>query len=130
MNEIYEILKNHVFFLATIDGNTSRVRPFGAVNIFEDKLYILTGKAKNVYAQLIKNPKIELSTMIDEGTWLRLDATVVNDDRVEAKEAFLNANPALKNMYSSTDENCAVLYFKDAEATISSFTKPPRTIKF
>ena len=130
MNEVYEFLKNcGTYYLATMDGDQPRVRPFGTIDIFEDKLYIQTGKVKEVSKQIQKNPKVELCAF-GEGTWVRLAGTLVRDDRVEAKQHMLDAYPNLQAMYSSTDDNTEVLYFKDATATFSSFGGAPKTVKF
>jgi uncharacterized pyridoxamine 5'-phosphate oxidase family protein len=130
VQEVYEFLKKcGTYYLATIDGNQPRVRPFGTVNIFENKLYIQTGKKKSVSKQMQKNPKIEICSM-NGGQWIRIEAVVVEDDRVEAKQSMLDAYPNLKSMYSATDNNTQVLYLKNATAIISSFTKEPKTIKF
>ena len=130
MKEVYDFLKNSgVFYLATEDGDKPRVRPFGALNIFEDKLYIQTGKVKNVSKQMQINPFVEVCAFLD-GKWLRLEGKVVRDDRLEAKESMLDANPSLKGMYSATDDNTEVLYFENATTTFYSFTEEPKTIKF
>ena len=130
MEEVYDFLKEcGVFFLATEDGEQPRVRPFGAINVYEGKLYIQTGKIKNVSKQMQDNPNVELCGYID-GKWIRVEGTVVRDERIEAKESMLDANPELKSMYSADDDNTEVLYFKDATATIYSFTEEPKVIKF
>ena len=130
MNEVYEFLKKFgTYYLATVEGDQPRVRPFGTIDLFEGKLYIQTGKAKEVSKQIQANPKVELCAF-GEGTWVRLAGTLVRDDRVEAKEHMLEAYPMLKNMYSATDDNTEVLYFKDATATFSSFGGAPKTVQF
>ena len=130
MKEVYDFLKKcEVFYIATIDGDRPRVRPFGVVNIFEDKLYIQTGKVKAVSKQMQANPHVEICGMAD-GKWIRLEGEVVRDDRREAKADMLDNNPILKNMYSADDDNTEVLYFKNAKATISSFTEAPVVIEF
>ena len=130
MKEVYEFLKKAgTYFLATEDGDQPRVRPFGTALIFENKLYIQTGKKKDVSKQMKKNPKVEICAM-SEGKWVRIAATAVNDDNVEAKKALLEAYPNLKNMYSATDNNMQVLYLKNAVATIASFGGEPKVIKF
>lgn len=129
MEEVLEFLKKcGVFYLATVDGNKPRVRPFGAVNIFEGKLYIQTGKVKNVSKQMQENSNVEISGMV-EGKWIRLEGNVVRDDRREAKVSMLDANPELKGMYSADDDNTEVLYFENAKATICSFTEAPKIIE-
>ena len=130
MKEAYEFLKKcGTFYIATTEGDQPRVRPFGVVNIFEDKLYIQTGKSKNVSKQMQINPKVEICAFMD-GKWLRLSGEVVRDDRYEAKASMLDANPVLKSMYSADDDNTEVLYFKNATAVFSSFTEEPKVIKF
>ena len=130
MIEVYEFLNNSkIFYLATIDNDRPRVRPFGALNIFENKLYIQTGKRKDVSKQMSINPKIEISSFYN-GSWIRLEAEVVRDDRIEAKKSMLDNNPELRTMYNEFDDNTEVLYFKNAKATICSFTSEPKTIMF
>jgi len=130
MQEVYEFLKKcGTYYLATVEGDQPRVRPFGTAHIFEGKLYIQTGKVKDVSKQLQANPKAEICGFTD-GKWLRVAGTLVRDDRVEAKAHMLDSYPALKRMYSAEDDNTEVLYFKDATATFSSFTEAPRTVHF
>jgi uncharacterized pyridoxamine 5'-phosphate oxidase family protein len=130
MKTVCDFLKQAgTYYLATVEGDQPRVRPFGTVDIFEDKLYIQTGKSKDVSKQLAANPKAELCAFKD-GTWLRVSGELVNDDRLEAKEHMLDGYPELKAMYSADDGNTQVLYFKNATAVFSSFTAPPRTVTF
>jgi len=130
MKEVFDFLKSAgTYYLATVEGDQPRVRPFGTVDIFEDKLYIQTGKSKDISKQLASNPKAEICAFKDD-VWLRVAGELVNDDRVEAKEHMLDNYPELKGMYSAQDDNTQVLYFKNATATFSSFTDAPRTVKF
>lgn len=130
MKEVFDFLKAAgTYYLATVEGDQPRVRPFGTVDIFEDKLYIQTGKIKAVSKQIQANPKAEICAFKD-GEWLRVSGELVRDDRREPKEHMLENYPQLKAMYSADDDNTEVLYFKNAEATFSSFTAPPRTVKF
>ena len=130
MKEVCEFLKSAgTYYLATVEGDQPRVRPFGTVEIFEDKLYIQTGKSKDVSKQLAANPKAEICAFKD-GVWLRVSGELVSDDRRKAKAHMLDNYPELKGMYSADDDNTQVLYFKNATATFSSFTAPPRTINF
>lgn len=130
MKEVYDFLKNcGVFYLATIDNDKPRVRPFGAVNIFEDKMYLQTGKSKNVSKQIEINPNVEISGFTN-GKWIRIETTLVRDERREAKKSMLDNNPELRGMYSEDDDNTEVLYLTNSKATISSFTEPPKTIEF
>ncbi len=130
MNEVYEFLRKcGTFYIATVDGDKPRVRPFGVVNIFEDKLYIQTGKVKDVSKQMQINPNVEICGFID-GVWIRLEGKVVRDDRRDAKASMLDANPVLKNMYSADDDNTEVLYFENAKATFYSFGGAPKVVEF
>ena len=130
MKEVYEFLKNvGAFYIATIDGDKPRVRPFGVVNIFENKLYIQTGKVKNVSKQMQINPNVEICGFMN-GKWIRLEGKVVRDDRREAKKSMLDANQMLRSMYSLDNDNTEVLYFENAKATFCSFTEAPRIIEF
>lgn len=117
------------YFLATAEGDQPRVRPFGTILVYEDKLYIQTGKVKPVSHQLAANPKAEICAFKD-GRWLRISGSLVNDDRVEVKTAMLEKYPSLRAMYSPEDDNTQVLYFLGAEAVFSSFTAAPETIRF
>lgn len=130
MNKVCEFLKAAgTYYLATVEGDQPRVRPFGTSHIFEGKLYIQTGKSKPVAQQLAANPKVEICAFKD-GVWLRVAAELVEDDRVEARKSMLDAYPSLRNMYDENDGNTHVLYMKNATATFSSFTAPAEVVKF
>ena len=130
MKEVYEFLKKcGTYYLATAEGDQPRVRPFGTVDLFEDKIYIQTGKVKEVSKQMMANPKIEICAF-DGGTWIRIAATAVEDDRIEAQEHMLDSYPNLKANYQPGDGNTQVFYLKDATAVFSSFTAEPKTVKF
>ena len=130
IEEVREFLHSaQTYYLATVDGDQPRVRPFGTAEIFEGKLYIQTGKKKDVFKQLEKNPKAEICAFKD-GKWLRVAGELINDDDREAKVAMLEKMPSLKAMYSADDDNTQVLYFKNAVAVFSSFTEAPETVEF
>ena len=130
MERICNFLKEAgVYYLATVDGNQPRVRPFGTAMIYEGKLYIQTGKVKPVSKQLAANPKAEICAF-KNGAWLRVAGELVNDDRVEAKKAMLDVYTNLRAMYDENDGNTQVLYFKNGVATFSSFTAPEEVIEF
>ena len=130
MQRVADFLKEaETYYLATVDGDQPRVRPFGTVNIFDGKLYIQTGKVKDVSKQIHANPKVELCAFKD-GKWLRLSGKLVEDDRIEAKQSMLDAYPSLQGMYKADDGNTEVFYFEDATAVFSSFTSEPEVVKF
>ena len=133
MNNVERVCKflddAQTYYLATVEGDQPRVRPFGTALVYEDKLYIQTGKVKNVSRQIAANPKVEICAF-QGGKWIRIAGELVNDDRREPKAAMLEKMPSLKAMYSADDDNTQVLYFKKAVATISSFTDAPEEIRF
>ena len=92
------------YYLATVEGDQPRVRPFGTALVFEGKLYIQTGKVKNISKQLAANPKAEICAF-DGGKWLRVAGELINDDRIAPKAAMLEKHPELKGMYKAEDEN-------------------------
>ena len=130
MKEVYEFLKDaKTYYLATVDGNIPRVRPFGTIDLFEDKLYIQTGKLKDVYKQIEKNNNVEICAF-NNGKWIRVTGKLISDNRVEAKRHMLDNYPELRGMYNEEDDNTIVLYFESFKAVISSFTEPPKVIEY
>lgn len=130
MEKVCQFLKDAgVYYLATVEGDQPRVRPFGTAHIFEGKLYIQTGKVKPTSKQLLANPKAEICAFKD-GVWVRVAGELVEDDRVEAKKSMLDAYLNLRAMYDENDGNTQVFYFKNATATFSSFTTAPETVEF
>lgn len=117
------------YYLATADGDQPRVRPFGTAHVYEGRLYIQTGKVKDVSRQILANPKVEICAF-NGNEWIRIAGSLVEDDRVEARASMLDAYPSLENMYAADDGNTQVFYFKYAVATISSFTHEPETFTF
>ena len=130
MKRVLEFLKKaEVYYLATVEGDQPRVRPFGTINEFEGKLYIQTGKVKPTSKQLAANPKAEICAFTG-GEWIRVACTLVEDDRFEAKKSMLDAYPNLRRMYDENDGNTQVLYMQNAIATFSSFGKASETVEF
>lgn len=130
MEKVLQFLKDaETYYLATVEGAQPRVRPFGTAHIFEGKLYIQTGKVKDVSKQLHANPKAEICAF-KGGEWIRVAGELVEDDRVEARQSMLDAYPSLQKMYAADDGNTEVFYFKNATATISTFTHEPEVITF
>lgn len=128
MKKALEFLKESgTFYLATIEGDQPRVRPFGAVFEYEERLYIVTNNTKKCFKQMLENPKIEISSMNKSGQWIRLSGEVAHDDRREVKELALDTIPSLKSMYNIDDGIFAVLYFTKGTANIYSFTGEPET---
>ena len=130
MKEIEKFLKEcGVYYLATVEDNIPRVRPFGTIIIYENHLYIQTGKSKDVYKQIEKNNNVEICGFKD-GRWIRVSGKLIKDERVEAKKWMLDNYPELRNMYNELDDNTIVLYFENGKAVISSFTEDAKIIEF
>ena len=130
VERVYEFLEEaKTYYLATVEGDQPRVRPFGAVLLYNGRLYLQTGKVKAVSKQLADNPKAEICAF-HNGTWLRVAGELINDDDRNVKVAMLDKMPSLKSMYSADDDNTQVLYFRNATATFSSFTAPSETVTF
>lgn len=130
MEKVVQFLKDaSTYYLATVEGDQPRVRPFGTAHIFEGKLYVQTGKCKEVSKQIHDNAKVEICAF-RKGEWLRLEGELVEDDRREARQSMLDAYPSLQHMYSADDGNTEVFYFKNAIATFSSFNAEPEVVKF
>ena len=130
MDKVLKFLKDaETYYLATVEGDQPRVRPFGTVHVFEGKLYIQTGKVKDVSKQLHQNPKSEICAF-KNGEWLRVSGKLIEDDRNEARQSMLDAYPSLQNMYKADDGNTEVFYFENATAIFSSFIHEPEIIEF
>ncbi len=130
MKRVYDFLKKaETYYLATVEGEQPRVRPFGTINEFEGKLYIQTGKVKPTSKQLLANPKAEICAFTD-GAWIRITCELVEDDRFEAKKSMLDAYPNLRGMYDENDGNTQVFYMRNATATFSAFGKQPIIVTF
>ena len=130
MERVCKFLKDAgVYYLATVEGNQPRVRPFGTANIFEGRLYIQTGKIKPTSKQLLANPKAEICAF-HKGAWVRVAGELIEDDRVEARKSMLDAYPSLRKNYDENDGNTQVFYFKNAVATFASFGGAPETVEF
>ena len=130
LERIEQFLKAaQTYYLATVEGDQPCVRPFGTILLYEGKLYIQTGKVKDVSRQIHTNPKVEICAFMN-GEWLRLAGELEEDPRVEVKQAMLDAHPSLKGMYTAEDPNTEVFYFKSGKAVFSSFTEAPEVVEF
>ena len=130
IEKVYQFIDEvQSYVLCTVEGDQPRGRVFGTILLRDGKLYIQTGKVKNVSKQIAANPKVELVAWKDS-KWLRLAGELVNDDSREVKVAMLEKMPVLAGMYSPDDGNMQMLYFKNATATFTSFTEPPEVITF
>ena len=130
MQTVCEFLqKAHVFYVATVEGDQPRVRPFGIAHIIDGKLCVMTGKCKPVSHQIGTNPKVEVCACID-GEWVRIAGKLVEDDRKETRQTMLDAYPFMKKTYAADDGNMQVLYFEDATATFDGFSGNKRIVKF
>lgn len=132
MKRVYDFIKEAgIYYLATLDGNKPKVRPFGTINIYDGKLYIQTGKVKEVSKQIHNNPYVEIcATSKDGSKWIRLSGVLKEDERLEAKKDMLDHYPDLRSMYDEKDDNTEVFYFESGECAFCSFVAPPEIVKF
>ena len=128
MREAFDFLNGKVYYLATVENGHAKVRPFGTIDLFEDKLYIQTGKTKDVYKQLTENPYAEICAF-DKGKWIRVSGKMVPDERIIAKKHMLDKYPDLRDRYDENDTNTIVLYFENPKAFLYSFTEGPKELK-
>ena len=130
IQKVYDFLNDaETYYLATVDGDQPRVRPFGTVLLSDGKIYIQTGKSKDVSKQLAANPKAEICAF-KNGEWIRVAGELVNDDSRDVKVAMLEKMPQLSGMYSADDDNMQMFCLKNAKAVFSSFTSEPEEIDF
>ncbi len=130
MEEVYKFLKAcGTYYLATMDGDQPRVRPFGTVDVYNGQLTIQTGRKKDVAQQMLANPKVEICAF-DGQRWLRVAAKAVEVPEVDAQEHMLNGYPHLRGAYTPGDGNTMIFALTEATATFSSFTEPSRTVRF
>lgn len=121
MNGIVKALQEvGVFYVATVEGDQPKVRPFGAVADIGGKAYFCTNNTKNVYRQIIANPKVEICGPKQDGTWVRVTGVLVRDDSDTAREAMLEQVPVLKNMYHIGDGIFEVFRLEKAAAVLCS----------
>ncbi len=131
VDKVYYYLNDcQTYYLATVDGDKPKVRPFGTVLLDDGKLYLQTGKAKSVSKQIAANPSVEICASMNNGTWLRIAGQLEEDDNRELRVKMLEKMPALKEMYDPDDGNMQMLRFKDAKATFYSFTTEPEVVEF
>lgn len=129
MQEVYQFIKEcGCYYIATMEGDQPRVRPFGTINVFDGKLYIQTGHKKRIAKQILANPKVEICAY-NGSKWMRVEAKLVEDTRVEAKKSMLDAYPNLRSMYDENDENTAVYFLTEATAFVNTFSDPMKTLK-
>lgn len=128
MNEIYEFLKKcGTYYIATVENNEPKIRPFGTIDIYDNCLTIQTGKVKEVSKQIHNNPNIQICAF-DGKTWIRLKAKAIEDERIEAAKHMLDAYPSLQGMYKPGDGNNEIFKLTEVTATFYSFTSEPKVI--
>lgn len=132
MKEIIDFLRAcPTYFIATMDGNQPRLRPFSSLCEFEGKMYIESAYHKPFAQQIKRNPLVEISAFDGVSRWIRIEATLVDDSREETKHALLTVMPELRNIgYDEHNDDMAMYYLKDATATFYSYTDEPRVVKF
>ncbi|MCR5131669.1 MAG: pyridoxamine 5'-phosphate oxidase family protein [Prevotella sp.] len=126
---VYDFLeKAGTFYLATVEGDQPRVRPYGAMLFFEDKIYIMAFGKTNATRQIADNSKAEICAF--KGQTLRIECRLVEDNRPEVGKALVDKMPVLKSALGENGENGVMYYLKDATATFFKMMEPVETVKF
>lgn len=121
MNEVLNFLReNKIFYLATIDGDKPKVRPFGFVMEFEDKICFTTNSLKQCSIQMKTNPNVEVCScspnMELTMEWVRIMGRVVFLDSIPAKEKAFEIMPALKEGFKTADNpSFEIFYLENAK---------------
>lgn len=96
-----------MFFIATTEEDQPRVRPFGHLVEYHGQFYFNTGKHKNVYQQLMKNPKVEICAF-DKGVWYRVAGCAAESDNEEIKQMMMEIDPVVKRNYGQDTSDLAI----------------------
>ena len=125
MSKVVDFLNEaKIYYIATVEDDQPRVRPFGAAAEHNGKVYMATSNEKNVFKQFVKNPKIEISGMV-KGKWIRITGNSIIDETIDAKKAMLNANPFLEKTYNVNDGKLTVFYIDKMKAVVYSYADEP-----
>jgi uncharacterized pyridoxamine 5'-phosphate oxidase family protein len=120
INDVHDFLKANIFYPATVDKNGKpHVRPFGAVAVWNNKLYICTNSEKNVSEQL-KSGYTEIAATNDKGEWIRITAKPILDENQDAKNQMFTENPNLKGLYAGRENLFEVFYLSEGTATLNT----------
>ena len=129
IKKVYDFLENAgTFYLATVEGDQPRVRPYGAMLYYEDKIYIMAFGKTNATRQIADNQKAELCAF--KGQTLRIECKLVEDNRPDVGRALVDKMPSLKSALGENGENGVMYYLKDATATFFKLMEPVETITF
>ena len=129
INKVFEFLQSAgTFYLATVEGDQPRVRPYGAMMLYEDKIYIMAFGLTNATRQIAANPKAEICAF--KGMTLRIECKLVEDNRPETQKALIEKMPVLKPALGENGENGIMYYLADATATFFKMMEPIETVKF
>ena len=121
MEKVCEFLKSAgTYYLATVEGDQPRVRPFGFTMIFEDKLYFGMGTHKESYKQVKANPNVEICAMNPDGSFMRVKGVAHFDLRPEVQAHMFEVAPSLRKLYNEENGMVqATFYLSDIVAEIS-----------
>ena len=127
--KVYDFLeKAGTFYLATVEGDQPRVRPYGAMLFYDEKIYIMAFGKTNATRQIAQNPKAEICAF--KGQTLRIECRLVEDNRPEVGKALVDKMPVLKPALGENGENGVMYYLADATATFFQMMEPVETVKF
>ncbi len=129
IKKVYDFLEDaKTFYLATVEGDQPRVRPYGAMMLCDGKIYIMAFGQTNATRQIADNQKAEICAF--KGMTLRIECRLVEDNRAEVQKALVDKMPALKPALGENGENGVMYYLADATATFFKVMEPVETINF
>ena len=129
IQKVYDFLeKAGTFYLATVEDGQPRVRPYGAMLFFEDKIYIMAFGKTNATRQIAANPKAEICAF--KGQTLRIECELVEDNRPEVGKALVDKMTVLKPALGENGENGVMYYLKNAKADFFKMMELEESVTF
>ena len=107
MENIINVLKNcPMVFAATVDDkNRPNNRPVALAMEDNGTLFFSTSTETSLFRELQKNPFISFTTMIDQQSWIRINAEVVFVEEIAVKEMIISNNQILRQRFKTADNN-------------------------
>ncbi len=114
--------KAGVWYFLTTDGTQPKGRPFRFHLLRNDTIYFGTGTFKKVFAQMKKNPHVEILA-VNEGEFLRYDGEVVFEETDAIANAVLENAPQMKQIYNDTTGfKLGIFHLENGKAEICTMT--------
>jgi pyridoxamine 5'-phosphate oxidase len=112
------ITANPMSNFATVDNNQARVRGMETYRADENGLIYYTGKIKDVYKQVVKNPNVEVCYFA-KGTQVRVRGKIELVEDEALKKEIVGKRPFLQQIYAGNYTGMGVMRLK-GKATVWS----------